>query len=77
MTERIIDVWMQHPTERAVRRYPPELCAVHAGARPDEGDVRHQLSDDHRSQGARDDLKLDAEARALFLGGNAARVFGL
>ena len=62
------------------RRFPPELVAYMREQRPAQGDVRHQLPDDHaaaRRSRAWTRLELDAEATELFLSGNARRVFGL
>jgi hypothetical protein len=62
------------------RRYPPELVRYlqgRGGRRKVLFGTNYPMIPHERALADLDTLELDAEARELFLGGNARRVFGL
>ncbi len=84
-TEEMIAVCTKHPNVHidtsayTVRRYPPNLVAYLAGHGRTKvlfGTNWPMIAPRKALEGL-DALGLDAETRALFLGGNAARVFGI
>ena len=84
-TDEMIAVATKHPnvyidtSAWTVRRYPPSLVAYlsgHGRTKVLFGTNWPMIAPQKALEGL-DDLGLDAEARALFLAGNAKRVFGL
>jgi predicted TIM-barrel fold metal-dependent hydrolase len=84
-TEEMVAVARKHPnvvidtSAYTVRRYPPELVAYLRGDGGEKvlwGSNFPMIPPDRALRGL-DDLGLEDETRAAFLGGNAARVFGL